>query len=248
MSRILCLHCASIPQCSCLGWCKDQEDPGLPLRELGTLHGAGLPQQKYRVRSGEELHQAACDTGEQAGIARRGNMPGWSMTAWEHGAGAQRGRAHWVSVRTQTRPSSPNKQIPQMSLRVYTAGEFPKVERWSWGPDGGSQLSMQNVLTTTSLSSSRFLLMVVDFPSHLCTCTRTPPSRVMMLCRHGKRDCSMQMKAKNMIENMEPWLKGIFWGPYAKWQEYSPTRKRKKHEPEHVLSVFPPALKGHRLH
>lgn len=166
--------------------------------------------------------------GSKQGLLGGENMPGWSMMALEYGAGAQRGRAHWVSVRTQTRPSSPNKQIPQMSLRFYTAGEFPKVERWSWGPDGGSQLSMQNVLTTTSLSSSRFLLMVVDFPSHLCTCTRTPPSRVMMLCRHGKRDYSVQMKAKNMIENMEPWLKGIFWGPYAKWQEYSPTRKRKK--------------------
>lgn len=48
------------------------------------------------------------------------------------------------------------------------------------GLTGGS--GRKNRLTTTSLSSTRFLLMVVDFPSHFCTCTRAPPSKVMVLC------------------------------------------------------------------
>lgn len=45
----------------------------------------------------------------------------------------------------------------------------------------------ENILTTTSLSSTRFLLMVVDFPSHFCTCTRAPPSKVMRLWVNRRR-------------------------------------------------------------
>lgn len=82
---------------------------------------------------------------------------------------------------------------------------------------GGGGAGQPAALTTTSLSSTRFLLMVVDFPSHFCTWTRTPPSKFMVLCGATRSDRGSYAVEGSETGSTPPWSGGGLRGHSKFW-------------------------------
>lgn len=121
-SRTLCLCCTSIPECTRLGWCKDQKDTGLSLRELEILHGKWI----LSAEAQNTLWWGCCMRQLVTPEGSREEQP--------------RGRStHQVGV---WEPSfHPKLQINKYCKWIFCSnqsGGFAKAEGGSWGPMRGT--------------------------------------------------------------------------------------------------------------
>lgn len=192
-SRILCLCCTSIPECTRLGWCKDQKDTGLSLRELEILHGKWIlsAEAQNTLWWGCCLRQLVTPEGSREEQPRGRSTH--QVGAWEPGF-------------------HPKLQINKYCKWIFCSnqsGGFAKAEGGSWGPDAGYSPPP----ACRPLVSSLWW-----WTSHPTSAPAPGPRFLGWWCSAdtGKGDCSWHLNAKNKIENMESWLKKISWGPYSK--------------------------------